>query len=47
MRRYRGAGELTAATWQAEWFDPAEIWARSWPRLAGDDPELSHSPVPA
>jgi hypothetical protein len=47
MRRYRGAGELTAATWQAERFDPAEIWARAWPRLAGDDPELSHSPVPA
>jgi hypothetical protein len=47
MRRYRDAGEVTDATWSAERPDPAEIWARSLPRLAGDDPELSHSPVTA
>ena len=47
MRRYRGAGELTAATWRSDCFDPAEIWARCLERLSGDDPELSHSPVSA
>ena len=42
MRRYRGAGELTSATWWAEPFDAQQIWATAERRLTGRDPELAH-----
>ncbi|WP_245689088.1 hypothetical protein [Streptomyces chattanoogensis] len=29
MRRYRGRGSLTSATWTADRCDPYEIWARA------------------
>jgi hypothetical protein len=43
MRRYRGAGELTSATWWAERFDAQQIWAAAERRLTGHDPELAHA----
>ena len=43
MRRYRGAGELTSATWWAERFDAQQIWAAAERRLTGHDPELAHT----
>ena len=43
MRRYRGAGELTFATWWAERFDAPQIWAAAERRLTGHDPELAHA----
>jgi hypothetical protein len=43
MRRYRGAGELTSATWWAERFDATQIWAAAERRLTGHDRELAHS----
>jgi hypothetical protein len=43
MRRYRGAGELSSATWWAERFDARQIWAAAERRLTGHDPELAHS----
>jgi hypothetical protein len=42
MRSYRGAGELTSATWWAERFDASQIWAAAERRLTGSDPELAH-----
>ncbi|MFI9047545.1 hypothetical protein [Streptomyces sp. NPDC053427] len=33
MRRYRGRGSLTSATWTADRCDPREIWARARPAL--------------
>jgi hypothetical protein len=45
MRRYRGAGELTSATWWAERFDAPQIWAAAERRLRGNDPELAHTKV--
>jgi hypothetical protein len=46
MRRYRGAGEVTAVVWWSLRFEPSEIWAAGAARLGGGDPELSH-PKPA
>jgi hypothetical protein len=46
MRRYHGAGEVTAATWWAQSFDAAEIWTTAEPRLGGQDPELGHPRAP-
>jgi hypothetical protein len=46
MRRFRGAGEVTAATWWAERFDSAQIWSTAEPRLSHQDPELGHPRVP-
>jgi hypothetical protein len=46
MRRYRGAGEVTAATWWGERFDAAQIWTTAEPRLSGHDPELGHPRAP-
>ena len=43
MRRYRGAGELTSATWWAERFDATQIWTAAERRLTGHDRELAHS----
>ena len=43
MRRYRGAGELTATAWWTEGFDASEIWMAAERRLRGDDPELGHA----
>ncbi len=42
MRRYRGAGEVTATTWWASHFDAAQIWAAAQRRLNGRDLELGH-----
>jgi hypothetical protein len=43
MRRYRGSGELTSATWWAEHFDASAIWTTAERRLTGHDPELAHA----
>lgn len=33
MEAYRGRGRLTSTTWDAESFEPGDVWARSRARL--------------
>jgi hypothetical protein len=39
MRRYRGAGELSSASWDETGFDAPAIWASAAARIGSDDPE--------